>query len=165
MSIDPNDLLLGGGIPAAKFQAVGDMVKGTVVRSESAQMTDFKSRKPLFWDDGRPQMQVIVTLQTDERDPSINDDDGQRKVYVPIGKQIHRALSDALRAAGAKLEMGGTLAVKYIGDKPSETPGFNAAKQYQAQYQPPSATAANDLLAGAAAGSAPAAGVPADDLF
>lgn len=160
MSIDPNDLLLGGGIPAAKFPEIGTLVRGTVVRSEASQMTDFATGKPKSWEDGKPMMQVVITLQTDERDPAVSDDNGQRKLYIPIGKQIHRALSDALRAAGAKLEVGGTLAVKYVADKPSETKGFNPAKQYQAQYQPPSDTAANDLL-----GAEAPTGVPAESLI
>lgn len=157
---DPNDLLLGSGIPAAKFAAVGATVKGTVVRSESGQQTDFATGKPLTFDDGNPKMQVIITLQTDDRDPSVGDDNGQRKLYVRVGSQMHKAIAGALRSVNAKLDVGGTLAVKYDHDEPSQTKGFNPAKQYVAQYAPPAQGA--DLLATTAV--APA-GVAADDLF
>jgi len=155
MSIDVNDFLLSGGIPAARFPAIGATVRGTVIRSEVAQQTDYASGTALTWDDGSPKMQVIITLQTDERDPQIADDDGQRKLYVR--GQMQAAIREALRTAGAKLEAGGLLGVQYIADKPSEKRGFNPAKQYQAQYQPPAAVAANDVLGvtPAAAGVAP----------
>lgn len=153
MSIDPNDLLLGGGITAAKFPTIGTIVKGVVVRSEASQQTEFGSNKPKVYDDGNPIMQVIVTLQTDERDGS--EDDGQRKLYVR--GQMMAAVSSALKAASAKLEVGGTLAVRYESDKPAEKPGFNPAKQYVAQYAPP--TQGAELLAAASTG------IAADDLI
>lgn len=149
MSIDPNDILLGGGIQAAKFPTVGTVVKGTVVRSEAAQQTEFGTNKLKVYDDGKPMMQVVITLQTDERDGV--DDDGQRKLYVR--GQMLSAVRDALKAAGAKLELGGSLAVKYESDKASEKAGFNAAKQYVAQYQAPVGE------------PVPAGGVAADDLL
>lgn len=154
---DPNDLLLGSGIPAAKFSDIGAMVKGSVVRSESSQQTDFATGKPLTYDDGNPKMQVVITLQTDDRDPSVSDDNGLRKLYVRVGSQMHKALAAALRAANSKLEIGGTLAVKYERDEPSQTKGFNPAKQYVAQYAPSAQGA--DLLAAASTG------IAADDLI
>lgn len=160
MSQDVNDYLLSSGIPAAKFPAVGATVKGTVVASEVMQQTDYATNQPKFYEDGKPMQQVVITLQTADRDPDIDGDEGLRKLYVR--GQMTAAVRDALRAAGAKLERDGILAVRYIGDKPSEKRGFNPAKQYQAQYQPPSAGAANDLLA---ADSQPAVGVPAESLI
>lgn len=165
MTTDPNDLLLGAGLPSCKFPTFGTTVKGTVLHSEVAQQTDINGNK-LTWDNGDPRTQVVITLQTDERDPSIEDDDGRRKLYCK--PQMQKAIGDALRAVGAKLEVGGTLAVRYESDAPPKVKGHNGAKQFVAQYQPPAQQAANDLLgAGVAAGSAPAApaGVPAEDLF
>jgi hypothetical protein len=160
MSIDPNDVLLGGGIPAAKFPTIGTTVKGTVVSSEVTQQTDFATGKPKTWDDGKPMQQVVITLQTIERDPDVADDDGVRKLYVK--GQMTNALRDALRAAGARLEVGGTLAVQYVEDEPSATRGFNPKKIYRAQYVAPTLDQTNDLLGGA---PVPAGGVPADDLI
>lgn len=162
---DVNDFLLSGGVPSAKFPTIGTTVKGTVVSSTVAQQTDYTSGKPKFYDDGNPMMQVVVTLQTAERDPAVENDDGLRKVYVR--GQMTKAVSDALRTAGAKLANGGTLAVQYTGDKPAEKAGLNPAKQYRAQYQPPTGgnDAANDLLGGSTAPEPTAAPVTADSLI
>lgn len=167
-STDVNDFLLSGGVPSAKFPAVGTTVKGTVVSSVVTQQTDFTSNKPKFYDDGNPMMQVVITLQTDERDPAVDGDDGLRKIYVR--GQMTAAVREALRNAGAKLAVGGTLAVQYTGDKPAEKPGLNPAKVYRAQYAPPAAgtEAANDLLgatAPAPAAAPSAAPVTADSLI
>lgn len=140
-----NDFLLGGGgAPSAKFPTVGTTVKGTVVSNDVTQQTDFTTGEPKKWKDGSPMMQVVVTLQTDERDPAIDNDDGQRRIYVR--GQMTNAVRDALRDAKCKLAVGGTLAVQYVADKASDKPGLNPAKQYRAQYQPPSSDAANNLL-------------------
>lgn len=162
MSIDPNDFLLGGGgAPAAKFPTIGTVIKGTVLNSEVAQQIDFATQKPKFYDDGNPAMQVVITVQTDDRDPSIENDDGKRRLFVR--GQMREALGDALRGTGAKLEKGGTLAVQYVADKPSNK--GNPAKQYRAQYAPPSQlAAANDALLDAPQEQQPV-GVAAGDLL
>lgn len=151
-----NDFLLAGGIPAAKFATIGTVVKGSVVASDVMQQTDYATNAPKFFDDGKPMMQAVITLQTDERDPDIDGDDGQRKVYVR--GQMTAALREALRAANAKLEIGGVLAVKYDRAEAPEKKGFKPKKVYVAQYRPPapSTDAANDLL-----GAGPAAPVSA----
>ena len=160
---DANDFLLSGGVPAAKFPTIGTLVKGTIEGSEVTQQTDFTSGAKKFFDNGDPMMQVVITLQTDERDPQVADDDGLRKLYVK--GQMQAAVREALRQAGARLERGGTLAVQYVEDKPSEKRGLNPAKQYRAQYQPPTIGAANDLLGGGQPAPAPSPGVPANDLI
>lgn len=167
MSIDPNDFLLSGGVPAAKFPTVGSTVKGTVVSSEVTQQSDYATGAKKFYDNGDPMMQVVITLQTDQHDSDIADDTGLRKLYVK--GQMTAALREALRASGARLEVGGTLAVQYVEDKPSEKRGFNPTKVYRAQYQPAAAGAVNDLL-GAPSAQAPAAapaaaGVAPGDLL
>lgn len=156
-----NDFLLAGGIPACKFPEIGTTVKGTITASEVAQQTDYATGVPKTWDNGEPMMQVIVTLQTDDRDASVDGDSGLRKLYVR-GQMLH-AVREALKQAQAKLEVGGTLAVQYASDKPSEKRGFNPAKQYVAQYKPPApGQAVNDLLNGTQAEPAAAAPAPAD---
>lgn len=134
MSIDNSalDLLEGGG-KTAKFATIGDIVKGTVVSASSKQQTEFGTGKPLTWDNGDPKMELVVTLATDERDPDDATDDGTRVLYAK------GAMLAAIRAArqGKTFEAGGTLAVKYVSDKPSSTPGYNPAKQFVAEYQAP----------------------------
>jgi hypothetical protein len=140
-----NDFLMGGGAASAKFPTVGTIVKGKITASEVTQQTDFSTGKPKFYDDGKPMNQIVVTLATDERDSSVEDDDGSRKLYVR--GQMLAAVRDAVKETGSKLDIGGTLAVQYIEDKPSSK-GF-PQKIYKAQYKAPDPTAAsNDLLGG-----------------
>lgn len=142
MSDDVNDFLMsGGGAPSAKFNTIGDTVRGTIVATKKTQQTDFKTGKPLQYDNGDPKWQIVVTLQTDERDATLADDDGTRSVYVK--NQMLAVVRDAVKAAGGKLEVGGTLAIKYASDKPS-TSGYDQ-KIYEAAYKAPVASV-SDLL-------------------
>lgn len=150
---DPMSLLLGGGTRSAKFENPGDRVSGEILNVETKQQTDLKDGSPKFWDDGSPMWQVVVTLQTDERDPEDPEDDGRRNVYVKGSSKYastHKAVADALRAAGAKtLEVGGTLALAYTGDGEATSRGFNPPKLYQAAYKAPVAGVnLDDLLPG-----------------
>lgn len=159
---DVNEFLMGGGIPAAKFDTIGDIVKGTIVNSEVAQQTEFGTGVLKTWDDGRPMMQAVITLQTAERDPQVDDDQGLRKLYVR--GQMQAAVRDAVRRSGASgLELGGTLAVQYKENEPAKQRGFNPKKVYVAQYVAPTpgTDAANDLLGGAASDAPAAAAQPA----
>lgn len=144
MSNDVNDFLFAGGAPSAKFPTIGTLVKGTVVSSEVTQQTDLDG-KLKYWDNdtNKPMMQAVITLQTDLRDPEIDDDQGLRRLFVK--GQMQAALRDALQKAGAKLEVGGTLAVKYEKDEKASKAGYNPKKVYVAAYQAPTSSV-NDLL-------------------
>lgn len=135
MTVDPNAWLMGSGAPSAKFDTPGDTVTGRIVATpELRQQTDFTSGKPLFWDNGDPRMQLVVTLQTEQHDPSIADDDGTRRVYVK--GQLQKAVQQAVRQAGAPgLEVGGTLTVTYTGDGEVKQRGMNPPKLYTATYK------------------------------
>ena len=138
---DPMALLLGGGTPSAKFENVGDKVSGEIINVETKQQTDLKDGTPKTWDDGSPMWQVVVTLQTDERDPEITDDEGRRAIYVKGSMKyasMAKAVADAVRASGAKtLEVGGTLAVQFTGEGEATSRGFNPPKLYAAAYKAP----------------------------
>jgi len=156
----PNQLLMGGGIPAAKFDAPGATITGTISNLEAAPQTDFQTGEPLTWKDGSPRMQVVATLEgTNHRDPSNPEDDGARKVYIK-GRNLTNAIRDAVRKAGATgLDTGGTLQVTYTGDGAAER-GLNPPKTYAATYTAP-ASAANTALGLAQQPQAPAAPAPA----
>lgn len=140
MSNDANSWLLGGGVASAKFDHHGDQIKGVITEEpDLRQQTDFDSGQPKFWDDGKPMMQLVVTLSTDQRDPSNSEDDGTRRLYVK-GK-LQQAVASAIRKAGAKgLEVGGTLTVTYIGDDEPKRRGMSGAKLYTADYVPAAAS-------------------------
>lgn len=167
MSITPEQFLMGGGgAPGAKFKTLGDTVTGQVLDYEMRQQTDLETNSLKTWDDGRPMMQLVVTLQTTDRDPSFEDDDGKRRVYIK--GLLQQAVRDAIKAAGGKkLEVGGTLTVRYIGDEAPKRRGVSGAKIYQAHWQPGAdvflngaATPAQTPIAAPMA-AAPVAAVPA----
>lgn len=145
--MEANDFLMSGGAPAAKFPTIGTTVAGTITQQpEVQQIRDFSTGEPLYWPDGKPKMQLVVTLATDQRDPQTPDDDGRRRLYV---KGLMRtAIRDAVRKAGARgLEVGGRLEVTYVAD--GERKGnLNPPKLYKAAYTPPQAASADDYLNG-----------------
>lgn len=130
------DFLLGGSVPSAKFPTPGTTVSGRITeRPTVEQQRDFTTGDAKFWEDGKPQMQLVVTLATTERDPEIQDDDGTRRVYVK--GNLKNAVAQAVRSSGAKgLEIGGVLSVTYARDGVAKNPRFNAPKEYTAQYTP-----------------------------
>ncbi|MFG2618049.1 hypothetical protein ACGFXC_10515 [Streptomyces sp. NPDC048507] len=134
-----DDFLMEGGVGSAKFLNVGDDISGTISEKPFVQQQrDFDTEKPAFWDDGTPKKQVVVTLQTDLRDPADPDDDGRRRLYLRAN--MKKAVQQAVKAAGAKgLAEGGTLSVRYTGDGPKTNPKYNAPKLYEAKYTPPAA--------------------------
>ncbi|MGW9345559.1 hypothetical protein ACWGR3_28820 [Streptomyces albidoflavus] len=119
-----------------KFDVVGVTHTGTVKAApRERQQTKFGSQDPDFWPNGDPKMQILVDLQTDQReDPN---DDGTRTLYVASGN-LKRAISDAIRNAGASdLLPGGVLTVQYVGNDPASKNPANPAKMYAAQYTAP----------------------------
>jgi hypothetical protein len=142
-----NDLLMNsGGTPWAKFPQPGTTVVGDVIgEPEARQRTDFDDGTPLTWPNGDPRMEVVVKLQTTERDPEIQDDDGVRALHM-YGNML-AAVRDAVKATkAAGLQPGGRLAVTYTGD--GEARGKSKApKLYRAQYAVP-AGGGNEVLMG-----------------
>lgn len=131
-----DDFLMGGGVPSAKFPAIGHTVSGRITeRPIVEQQRDYTTGDLKFWDDGKPQMQLVVTLATNERDPENPEDDGTRRLYVK--GQMKNVVASAVRATGARgLEVGGTLTVTYARDGQKTNPKFNAPKNFDAAYVP-----------------------------
>ncbi|GAA3832304.1 hypothetical protein GCM10022226_61920 [Sphaerisporangium flaviroseum] len=143
---DANDFLMQGGVPSVSFdRPIGHTVTGIIVRyPEVVQRTEYQTNKPMYWDDNTPQMQLRVLLATDERDPSSRDDDGVRALYAR--HHMKDAIRDAVKAAGARLDVGGRLTVTYVGDAPPKTAGAKPSKLFSAQYIAPAAAAVDALL-------------------
>ncbi|MFD5678377.1 hypothetical protein [Streptomyces sp. NPDC127040] len=138
-----DDLLMGGGgPPSAKFPVLGYENAGRIVGKPTVeQQRDYDSDEPLYWADGKPRWQIVVTLATGERDPEISGDDGVRRLYVK--SQMKTAVQAALKAAKADgLEEGGHLTVTYTADGEQPNPKKHPPKQYTARY----VTAANAEL-------------------
>jgi hypothetical protein len=168
-SYDANDVLFGGGIPAAKFESPGDTFAGPITKLEASQARKFKDGKPTdeldTWPNGDPKMVAVATLKTAHRDPSDPSDDGQRKLYI-ASRDMQAKVREAVRLAGQrKLDIGGVLQVTYTGDVKTDSGLY--AKVYEVSYNAPSAAAANQALgvgaqamANVAAAHAPQAQVP-----
>lgn len=145
LSAEQQFLLGGGGAPSAftKNDPIGTKVGGPIVEQpELRQQTDFDTEAPLVWDDGRPRMQLVVTVQTSLRDPSRDDDDGRRRFYIK--GNLQGVVRDAVRSAKASgLEVGGTLTVTRIGRDVPKKKGLDGAWLHSATYVP----AASNFLA------------------
>jgi hypothetical protein len=151
---DVNDFLFGGGGRAARFDNIGDKVKGVITDAVVADQTDLDTKEKLTWADGSPRKQLVVTLETGER---VDDnDDGMRRIFAKGGKfevaegtgtSMKDALMDAVKKANAKtLEVGGTLVMAHTGLAKRTNRGFNPAKLYRAQYEPPVKSVSMDDL-------------------
>lgn len=131
------DFLMGGGVRSAKFENIGDMVKGVIVeRPQLRDQTDIQTGEVKRFRDGNPMKQVVITIMTDPPLSEDEDDDGLRRIYVK--SQMTAALRDALRKAGVRGPAeGGKIAVKFVSEKAPETRGFSPTKQYQVWYEDP----------------------------
>ncbi len=164
MTQQPNaadNFLTGGGIPSAfgKDDPIGTTVTGVVCDPAPTvkQQTEIGTGKAVTWDNGDPKMQLVVTIQTDRRDPVIPNDDGRRALYVKGStkagsRSLHDAVSTAVRAVGARgLAIGGTLTVQLTGTEPSSTRGFSDRKLYAASYTAPDPALISSQFLGAGA--------------
>ncbi|MGH3099295.1 MAG: hypothetical protein ACRDMV_25220 [Streptosporangiales bacterium] len=143
-----DDFLMSGGTPSAKFKELGANAAGRIARRpEVQQQRDFDSGEPLYWDDGSPRKQIKVILRTDQRDPEIEDDTGERALYIK--GNLLRAVRAAVKKSGAKgLAVEGWLSVTYTFDGEAKKKGLNPPKLYSAEYLPPDEAAANQVLDG-----------------
>lgn len=135
--MDGNDFLMGGGVPSARFPVRGTRVAGRVLAAPvTRQQTDMATKEPKFFKNGDPMMSVVVRIQTDERDPAREGDDGERACYIK-GKGI-KALRETVKAAGAKrIEPGGFFSMTWV-DSELPTGGLpEGQKIYRFEYVPP----------------------------
>jgi hypothetical protein len=136
----------GGGAPAVSFKAIGDSVAGVITDLASRQQRDYEDNSPKVWaDTGKPMMELIVTLDTGIIDPTIEDDDGSRRVFVR-GAML-TAFGDACRLAKTRRpEVGGKVTITHSGLGTPSNPRFNAPKLFAIAYEPPTAVAMDAML-------------------
>lgn len=174
-----DDFFSGGvkGAPGFDFgatqnggeKAVGSQVIGEIVEMVKMQQIDFGTKKPLFFENGDPRMQVAITLQTELRGwqgvkpklipvddatgqpkaPQL--DDGKRRIYVK-GDMV-RAINVACAKAGQKPRIGGKLAVVVKGFE--DVGKGNPKTLYDAQYLPAPEKVATDSFFDAGQQQAP----------
>lgn len=134
---DANSVLRGPRDPAISFKNIGDSITGVLVDADVAPVTDPKGEVQVD-KNGNVKKQVIYTLQTDLRDPEIEDDNGKRRLFAKWA--IQKAISEFLAENGLAqtgLQEGGTLTVTFVKTEPAKTRGYNDTKLYEASYVPP----------------------------
>lgn len=149
----------------AKFEQPGTSISGIIENVTANQIRDFKSRQPKFFDDGQPQMQVLVTINTGVTDPMVEDDDGRRTVYIKgFGLQRHawlQALHNAGLRKAAEVRPGDRFTATFTGFGEAK-PGMNAPKlfEYVIEHQSPADLAMNQPQQAPNQGYAPAPVAP-----
>lgn len=123
MSINAmEDIDLFGINRSAQFPSKGTTVEGVILGTKTAQQRAYKPDAVgdlLFWEDGKPKLQLVIRLQTEIRDPEDDFDDGIRNIYAKKGKHLYKAIQEAARKGGARSMadlVGGTLRVTYDKD-------------------------------------------------
>lgn len=142
---DPNSLLTGKSVPSISFKdaKVGDSFTGVITDLETAQVRNYETGDPEFWEDGNPKLQIVVTLATEYGDGA--EDDGERKVYL-FGQKL-QAAKVAMKEAGIeKLEKGFQFTIAFVGEKPSSNKKYNNIKLYGITIVPSKSNPAVDAV-------------------
>lgn len=152
------DLLANAGGTTAAFTRdtpAGYAVQGVITSADVRQTTDFDTGKPEFWDDGTEKQQLVIVIQTDQRNSA--DDDGKRAIYIKWwGDQRLNLIKAVEKAQDDDVRVGGQFWAKYVGTKPNEkNPRLNDIKVYEYAYQKPANTAGLDMNAAQQPGQAP----------
>ena len=141
---DVSSFFGGTGIPSAKFPTIGTVVTGTITEPPvQSQQSEIGTGKPLTWDDGKPRLQLVITLQTKERDPEIEGDTGIRRVFC-TGTKVSEGggMKGAFQRAGIRdLPVGGALTIKYSHDGQRSSAAYSPPKQYEVTFVPPNPAA------------------------
>lgn len=114
------------------FQYVG-VVARDVTNADVQQMTDFTTKAPLFYRDGRPKFAMKVPLRVQ---PSPEFPEGEASWYVKgqARDELVRAMAEA-KASEPAPKAGATIVITLAGRRPSGA-GMNPANVFQVQYHP-----------------------------
>ena len=166
--MDANELLMSGGIKSISWKdnPVGHTVIGTIVDQPKAeQMKKYESEELDFWPSGDPKMQIVVTVQTDLRDPADANDDGKRRLH--ISPRMMKPVREAVQRASAPgLAIGGRIAVRRTGGTGATGSPFEFAAEYAPPALDPGSLMGNGsaTLASAAAAAQPTTSPAAQSL-
>lgn len=153
---DIQDFLFSTGVRSAfnKDTPIGGRVTGRVKAAKMAQATDI-DKKPKFFESGDPVMELVIDLQTDERDGP--EDDGVRRIYAGggnwtveegTGTSMRDAIAAAMKAIDARsLDETIKLTVAYSGLGKQDKVGYSQPKLYVAKAEKVGgAVSVDDLL-------------------
>jgi len=126
------DLLAGSGSPSLSFKdsEVGDSYEGTISELRALQVRNYDDPTKLeFWEDGKPKMQIEITLATAYGDPNDSDDDGKRRVFL-FGQKLRAAREELAKKDFKTFEMGMGFKITLTGTKPAQNKRYNDVKLY-----------------------------------
>ena len=135
---DPNDLLGSKSVPSLSFKdvEVGTKFEGVITDLRTVQVRNYDDPNKLeYWDDGKPKLQIEVTLATEYIDSSLDEDDGTRRVYL-FGQKLQAAKAEMKAKGIDKLEKGFKFAIEFVGTKPSSNKRYNDVKLYAIEVTP-----------------------------
>ena len=135
---DPNDLLGSKSVPSLSFKdvEVGTKFDGVITDLRTVQVRNYDDPNKLeYWDDGKPKLQIEVTLATEYIDSSLDEDDGTRRVYL-FGQKLQAAKAEMKAKGIEKLEKGFKFAIEFVGTKPSSNKRYNDVKLYAIEVTP-----------------------------
>lgn len=146
-------------VPSISFKdaPVGTVYEGVVTEAPKlVQSRDFNTGEPAFWpakpgETPNPKMSVVIRL--------LLNDGEERSLWAQKPSAMFAAIGEAQKTSGKRIEVGGTLAVKFTGEKPHTDPdkvrkNLPPQKLYAAKYTPPAASPADDPWASSAATTA-----------
>lgn len=122
--------------PAVSFKdkPIGTTYTLTVDEApKMAQLRKYGTTDPDFWEDGNPKMGVVVAVKLDGE---------ARSLWAPKPSAMFTAIAEAQKTAGAKIEPGATLIVRFDGEKPSSK--GNPQKLYKVKLTPAAPAPAPD---------------------
>lgn len=117
----------------------GGIVARDVTNADIQQQTDFNTKAPLFYRDGRPKFAMKVPLKVQ---PSEEFPEGEATWYVKgqARDELVRAMGEA--GADGAPKAGAVIVITLVQRRPSGR-GLNPANVVQVQYQPPSGAGAS----------------------
>lgn len=135
-----DDIVAGSGAKSFfnQYSQPGASVSGVIDDVEVQHYHDYNTKEPAYWKDGRPMQQIRIVLQTQLRDPELDDDDGRRSLYIKgWGLQL-KAFRDARRKAGMSRSprRGDRMAATFRGYDPQSANPANPAKLYEYVLDP-----------------------------
>lgn len=138
------DKIMSTGAKSAfsRYAQPGDSVSGTILSATQRQVLDFTTKKPAFWDDGSPKMQIVISIQTGLREDA--EDDGARSLYIKAWGKDKIALASAIRDAGfdmasSALATGNHFTATFTGTEPSGAGNDRKVYVYQVRAGSPMA--------------------------
>lgn len=143
--------------PIKKFLEPGDSIAGIIVEEpRTFPLTEFNSKEPKIGPDGKPVMQILLVLATEQAADA--DHDGRWRTYIdkPL---LKAAVLKALKAAGAlTLAVGGEISIEFVGLR--DTRGGGSAKDFTVTYSPPPGDEDFGPIGSAVLGDTAAEGTP-----